>query len=168
MADQEKKGIVKELKEFIFRGNVMDMAVGVIIGAAFSAIINSLVSDIFMPLLSLITGKMDFANMFVALDGGEYATLAQAQETGVATINYGLFITQIINFLLVAICIFFFIKGVNRMMSIGKKAEEPEPEKEPRLCPFCKQEVADDATRCPHCTSELPVEDLAAEVPELA
>ena len=156
MADQEKKSVAQELKEFIFRGNVMDMAVGVVIGAAFSAIINSLVGDIFMPLLSLLTGKMDFANMFVAMDGGEYATLAQAQEAGVATINYGQFITQIINFLLIAICIFFFIKFVNRLMSMGKKPEEPEPEKEPRLCPFCKQEIADDATRCPHCTSELP------------
>ncbi len=159
MADQEKKSIAQELKEFIFRGNVMDMAVGVIIGAAFGAIINSLVTDIFMPILSIITGKMDFTNMFVAMDGGEYATLAQAQEAGVATINYGLFITQIINFILVAICIFFFIKAVNRMMNMKKQEEEPEPEKEPRLCPFCKQEVAEDATRCPHCTSELPLEN---------
>ena len=166
MADQEKKGIVKELKEFIFRGNVMDMAVGVVIGAAFSAIITSLVSDIFMPLLSLLTGKMDFTNMFVAMDGGEYATLAQAQEAGVATINYGLFITQIINFLLIAICIFFGIKGVNRLMSINKKPEEAEPEKEPRLCPFCKQEVADDATRCPHCTSVLPAPEQTEESAE--
>ena len=165
MAEEEKKGIVKELKEFIFRGNVMDMAVGVVIGAAFSAIINSLVSDIIMPLLSLLTGKVDFANMFVALDGGDYPTLAAAQEAGAATINYGLFITAIINFLLIAICIFFVIKGINKMMRVGKKPEEAEPEKEPRLCPFCKQEVADDATRCPHCTSELPV-DLTAELPE--
>ena len=163
MADQEKKGIAKELKEFIFRGNVMDMAVGVVIGAAFSAIITSLVSDVIMPLLSLITGKMDFTNMFVPMDGGEYATLAQAQEAGVATINYGLFITQIINFLLIAVCIFFVIKGINRMMAMGKKEEEPEPEKEPRLCPFCKQEIPDDATRCPHCTSELPPVELPEE-----
>ena len=140
--------IIGELK------NVVDMAVGVIIGSAFGAIVTSLVNDMFMPLISLLTGKVDFANLFVALDGNEYATLAQAQEVGVSTINYGMFISQVINFLLVAVCIFFFVRFVNKIMAKLTPAKEEAP-KAVRLCPFCQSELHDQATRCPHCTSDV-------------
>lgn len=156
MAEQKKNGIIQELKEFIFRGNVMDMAVGVIIGAAFKDIITSLVDDIFMPVISLLTGKIDFSNLFIALDGTHYPTLSLAQEAGAATLRYGIFITKVIDFFLVAVCIFFAIKTVNRLMAVAKREEAPAAEeKSPRLCPFCRQPVADEASRCPHCTSDI-------------
>jgi large conductance mechanosensitive channel len=150
------KKIAKEFKEFIMRGNVIDLAVGVIIGAAFSAIINSLVKDVVMPLISLITGKIDFNNLFVALDGGHYLTVADAEAAGAALLKYGSFITAVINFLLIGICIFFFIKFINRLSSGFKPKAEPAEEKKPRLCPYCFGEIHDEAMRCPHCTSELP------------
>ncbi len=151
----EKKGFVKEFQEFIMRGNVMDMAVGVIIGGAFQNIINSLVNDIFMPLIGKLTGGVDFSNYFIALDGGEYATLAAAQEAGAATLNYGNFITIIINFVLMALVIFLMVKGMNSAHEKLNKKEEVEAPKPVRICPYCKSEIAEDATRCPHCTSQL-------------
>ena len=150
MAD-EKKGIVGEFQEFIMRGNVMDMAVGVIIGGAFQNIINSLVNDIIMPCISAITGGIDFNNWFISLDGNHYPTLAAAQEAGGATLNYGTFITVVINFILMAFVIFMLVKGMNKL---HKKEDAPAP----RMCPYCKQEVDDEATKCPHCTSEIPLE----------
>ena len=143
-------GMVKEFKEFIMRGNVMDMAVGVIVGGAFSAIVNSLVNDILMPVISLATGKIDFYNLFIALDGGEYASLAAAQEAGAAVFAYGAFIQAIIQFLIIAFCIFMVVKGMNKL-------RKPEPEAAPttKVCPFCKNEVPLEATRCGFCTSEL-------------
>lgn len=143
-------GMVKEFKEFIMRGNVMDMAVGVIVGGAFSAIVNSLVNDILMPVISLATGKIDFSNLFIALDGGEYASLAAAQEAGAAVFAYGAFIQAIIQFLIIAFCIFMVVKGMNKL-------RKPEPEAAPttKVCPFCKNEVPLEATRCGFCTSEL-------------
>ena len=143
-------GMVKEFKEFIMRGNVMDMAVGVIVGGAFSAIVNSLVNDILMPVISLATGKIDFSNLFIALDGGEYASLAAAQEAGAAVFAYGSFIQAIIQFLIIAFCIFMVVKGMNKL-------RKPEPEAAPttKVCPFCKNEVPIEATRCGFCTSEL-------------
>ena len=143
-------GMVKEFKEFIMRGNVMDMAVGVIVGGAFSAIVNSLVNDILMPVISLATGKIDFSNLFIALDGGEYASLAAAQEAGAAVFAYGAFIQAIIQFLIIAFCIFMVVKGMNKL-------RKPEPEAAPttKVCPFCKNEVPIEATRCGFCTSEL-------------
>ncbi|MBR1900223.1 MAG: large conductance mechanosensitive channel protein MscL [Lachnospiraceae bacterium] len=142
--------MVKEFKEFIMRGNVMDMAVGVIVGGAFSAIVNSLVNDILMPVISLATGKIDFSNLFIALDGGEYASLAAAQEAGAAVFAYGAFIQAIIQFLIIAFCIFMVVKGMNKL-------RKPEPEAAPttKVCPFCKNEVPLEATRCGFCTSEL-------------
>jgi len=152
---EEKKGMVAEFKEFIMRGNVMDMAIGVIIGGAFGTIINSLVSDILMPLISLATGGINFENWFISLDGSKYATLAEAQEAGAATLNFGVFINAIIYFIIIAFCIFMMVKAINKM---NRKPEEPEAAPTTKVCPFCKSEVPIEATRCPHCTSELPAE----------
>ena len=141
----------KEFKEFAFKGNVVDMAVGVMIGSAFGAIVTSLVNDLFMPVISLLTGNIDFKNLFIAMDGGTYATAAEAQEAGVAVFQYGSFISAVINFFLIALCIFFVVKLLNKFKK--KKEEEPAPAK--RTCPYCCSEIADEATRCPHCTSVL-------------
>ena len=159
MADTSKakdkaKGFIGEFREFIMRGNVMDMAVGVIIGGAFQAIINSLVNDIIMPIITLLTGGIDFTNWFIALDGGSYATLAEAQEAGAATLGYGAFITAIINFLLMALVIFLLVKTLNNIAAKAKKEEE-EAEPTTKICPHCMSEIDIKATRCPHCTSEL-------------
>ena len=150
----EKKGFAAEFRAFIMRGNVMDMAVGVIIGGAFQSIISSLVNDIIMPVLGKITGGLDFNNYFLSLDGAEYATLQQAKDAGAATLNYGTFITVVINFLLMALVIFILVKFLNRISDrFGqKKAEAP---KTVKICPYCKTEIPLDATRCPHCTSQL-------------
>lgn len=137
------KAFIKEFKEFISRGNVMDMAVGVIIGGAFTAIVTSLVNDILMPVLSLVTGGLDFTSLCIVLGEGENA----------ATLNYGAFIAAIINFLLIAFVIFLLVKMINNF-SRKKKEEEPAPVTT-KTCPFCKEEISIDATRCPHCTSEL-------------
>ena len=123
-AKEKSLGLFGEFKEFIKRGNVMDMAVGVVIGTAFGAIVTSLVNDIIMPLVSLATGGMDFSNWFVALDGNKYATLEAAQEAGAATLNYGNLISVIINFIIVAFCIFMVVKAMNKF----KKKEEPKEE----------------------------------------
>ena len=148
------KGLANEFREFIMRGNVLDMAVGVIIGGAFQKIISSLVDDIIMPVISIITGGIDFNNMFVCLDGNTYVTLEAAKEAGAVTLNYGTFITVVINFLLMAIVIFALVKVMNSVSSKfeKEKAEEPATTK---ICPRCKSEINIEATRCPHCTSEL-------------
>lgn len=135
------KAFIKEFKEFISRGNVMDMAVGVIIGGAFTAIVNSLVNDVVMPLLSLLTGGFDFSALCIVLGEGENA----------ATLNYGAFISAVINFILIAFVIFLVIKGINKL----SRKKKPEPVITTKECPFCKEQVALEATRCPHCTSEL-------------
>lgn len=146
--------MLKEFKEFISKGNVMDLAVGVIIGGAFGKIVSSLVNDIIMPLIGLILGGTDMSNYFITLDGGQYATLAEAQEAGAATLNYGLFITQVINFLIIAFVIFMMVKAVNKARALTKK---PEVEAAPttKECPYCKSTIDINATRCPNCTSEL-------------
>ena len=143
--------MVEEFKKFIMRGNVLDMAVGIIIGAAFGKIVTSFVNDVLMPPLGLIVGQVDFSNLFINLSSTEVNTLAEAKDAGIPIIAYGSFINSIIDFLIIAFAIFMLIKQVNRLMP--KKVEEPA--KDPRKCPFCKEVVADDATRCPHCTSEL-------------
>ncbi|MBR5407134.1 MAG: large conductance mechanosensitive channel protein MscL [Lachnospiraceae bacterium] len=135
------KSFIKEFKEFISKGNVMDMAVGVIIGGAFTAIVTSLVDDIIMPLISLLTGGFDFSNLSIALGSGE----------GAATFNYGAFITAIINFLLIAIVIFSIIKAINKF----NKKKDAEPDPTTKVCPFCQSEISIKATKCPHCTSDL-------------
>lgn len=136
------KALIREFKEFISRGNVMDMAVGVIIGGAFTAIVNSLVNDMLMPLLSLLTGGFDFSGLCIALGEGENA----------ATINYGSFISAIINFLLIALVIFLIIKAINK---VSRKKKEEAPVPTTKECPYCKEQIAIEATRCPHCTSKL-------------
>lgn len=144
-----------EFKDFIAKGNVIDLAVGVIIGGAFSGIVTSLVTNIITPAISIITGKVSFTDMFIALDGKEYATLEAATTAGASTINYGLFIQGVIDFLITAFVIFLLVKGINKIRSIGKKEETVEEEATTKVCPFCKSEIAIDATRCPHCTSEV-------------
>lgn len=142
----------KEFKAFIMRGNVMDLAIAVIIGGAFGAIINSFVNDIIMPPLGLLLAKVDFSNLYVSLDGQQYASLAAAKEAGAATINYGIFINAIINFLIIALVIFFIIRALNRLMP--KKAEAPAAPTT-KDCPYCATPIPLKATRCPNCTSEL-------------
>lgn len=152
----KSKGVMSEFKTFIMRGNVMDLAVGVIIGGAFQAIVNSLVNDIIMPVIALCTKGIDFTNWFVALDGGNYETLAAAQEAGAAVISYGMFISAILNFLIMAIVIFALVKGINKVAEKSKKPEEVvEAAPTTKVCPYCKSEIAIDATKCPHCTSDL-------------
>lgn len=147
---------MQEFKTFILRGNVMDMAVGVIIGGAFQGIVNSLVNDVIMPVVTKITGGIDFKNWFIALDGSHYTTLAAAQEAGAATLNYGVFLTAVIQFLIMAFVIFSLVKGMNKLAekTLLRKEEAP-AEPTTKVCPFCKSEIAIEATRCPHCTSEL-------------
>ncbi|MGI6168944.1 MAG: large conductance mechanosensitive channel protein MscL [Christensenellales bacterium] len=142
----------KEFKEFALRGNVVDLAVGVIIGTAFSAIVNSIVNDIIMPLIGAIFGKIDFSNLFIALDGNTYETLLAAQEVGAPVFAYGNFITAILNFLIIAFSIFLLIKGLNKL---SRKKQEAEPEPASKECPFCFSQINPSATRCPNCTSEL-------------
>ena len=155
----EKKGLVAEFKEFVMRGNVLDMAVGVIIGGAFGTIVSSLVDDVIMPIITLITGGINFDNWFVALDGQAYKTLAAAKEAGASTLNYGVFITKVINFLIVAFCIFMMIKAFNKASSLAKKNEEPAPEAPTtKVCPFCKNEIPIEAVRCGFCTSVVDPE----------
>lgn len=151
------KKFVNEFKVFIMRGNVMDLAVGVIIGAAFQAIVNSLVNDIITPLISLFTGGLDFSNLFIQLNGAEkYATVADAQKAGVAVLAYGSFITAVINFLIMAFVIFCLVKAINTL-SAKMIPSESEKEEAPttKKCPYCQSEIAINATRCPHCTSEI-------------
>jgi large conductance mechanosensitive channel len=140
----------KEFKTFIARGNVVDLAVGVIIGAAFGKIITSFVNDVLMPPIGLLLGSVNFANLFITLSGGVYATLEEAQAAGAVTINYGVFINTIIDFLIVAFVIFLVVKQVNRL-------KKPAPPAEPTTkdCPYCLSTIPIKATRCPHCTSEL-------------
>jgi large conductance mechanosensitive channel len=148
--------MLKEFKEFAMRGNVLDMAVGIIIGAAFGTIITSLVSDVIMPPIGLILGNVDFSNIFVVLKEGKiagpYASVAAAKAAGAVSVNFGMFINTIINFLIVAFAIFLLIRTVNRF-----KKQEAAPPAVPttKECPFCFTAIPIKATRCPHCTSEL-------------
>jgi large conductance mechanosensitive channel len=146
--------MLKEFKEFIMRGNVIDMAVGIIIGAAFGTIIKSLVDDVIMPPIGLLLGNIDFSNLFAVLKAGKiagpYETLALAKAAGAVTINYGFFINTIITFLIVAFCVFMLIKNVNRFR------KEAPAEVTTKECPYCISTIPIKAQRCPHCTSEIP------------
>ncbi len=141
----------KEFKEFAMRGNVLDMAVGIVIGAAFGKIVTSFVGDILMPPLGLLLGKVDFSNLFISLSGQAYPSLAAAKAAGAATINYGIFLNTVLDFVIVAFAIFLLIRQVNRLT---KKPEAPAPPST-KDCPYCVSAVSLKATRCPHCTSEL-------------
>jgi len=146
--------MLKEFKEFIAKGNAIDLAVGVVIGAAFGAIVTSLVNDILMPPIGLLLGDTDFTNLFAVLKegstAGPYDSLAMAQEAGAVTINYGLFVNSLIMFLIIAFVIFLVVKGVNRMKAAEEDAAPPTKD-----CPFCGTAILESATRCPACTSEL-------------
>ena len=144
----------KEFREFIERGNVLDMAVGIIIGAAFGTVVKSLVDDIIMPPIGLLLGGVDFTNLFITLGGGDYASLADAQAAGAATINYGLFINNIITFLIVAFAVFLLVRAVQRMQA--EEEEEAAPEAPTtKTCPECLSEIPIDARRCAYCTVPL-------------
>ncbi len=143
-------GFIGEFKEFALKGNVLDMAVGIIIGAAFGGIVSSLVKDVIMPPIGMLMGGINFADLFITLDGKAYATLAEAQAAAAPTINYGLFINAIINFVIVALAIFVLIRQVN---AARKKPVPPEPNT--KECPYCKESVAKAAVKCPHCTSDI-------------
>jgi len=142
--------MLKEFKEFAMRGNVLDMAVGIIIGAAFGRIITSLVNDVLMPPIGLVIGKVDFSNLFVSLSGPTAASLAEAKKAGASVIAYGTFINTLIDFIIVAFVIFLLIKQVNRL-------KKPAPAVAPSTkdCPFCFSTIPIKASRCPHCTSQL-------------
>ena len=148
--------MLKEFKEFAMRGNVVDMAVGIIIGAAFGTIVKSLVSDVIMPPIGLSLGNVDFANLFVILKqgstAGPYASLADAQAAGAVSLNYGAFINTIISFIIIAFAVFLVIRSINKLK---RQREEPAAEPTTKTCPYCQSAIPIKATRCPFCTSEL-------------
>jgi large conductance mechanosensitive channel len=139
--------MLKEFREFAVKGNVVDMAVGIIIGAAFGKIVNSFVNDVLMPPIGLLVGKVDFSNLFLNLSGKSFDSLAAAKTAGVATINYGQFLNTVIDFTIVAFAIFLLVRQVNRLKS--------QPEKTTKECPYCLSKIPLKATRCPSCTSDL-------------
>lgn len=147
------KKFLKEFKDFAIQGNVMDMAVGVIIGGAFGKIVSSLVSDMIMPLIGLLTGGIHISGAFYALDGQQYASIEAASAAGVATLNYGMFLQNVIDFVIIALCIFLMVRAIGKLLP-PKEA----PKETPHTCPYCKTEIPDGATRCPHCTSQLQAE----------
>ncbi len=140
----------KEFKEFAAKGNVIDMAVGIIIGAAFGKIVSSFVNDVLMPPIGLLFGKMDFSSLFVNLSGKPYETLVSAKAAGAATINYGLFLNTVIDFIILAFAIFLMVRQVNRL--------KRQPEPSTKACPYCLSKIPLKATRCSQCTSELKTE----------
>lgn len=144
--------MLKEFKEFAMRGNVVDMAVGIIIGASFGKIISSLVSDVIMPPIGVLMGGVDFSEIFINLSDGAYDSLAAAKEAGAATINIGIFINTVIDFVIIAFAIFMVIRGMNKMK---KKEEAPAAEPTTKDCPQCLSTIPIKATKCAHCTSEL-------------
>ena len=151
--------MLKEFKEFAMRGNVVDMAVGIIIGAAFGTIVTSLVADVLMPPIGLLLGNIDFANLFIVLKegtkaSGPYVSLAAAKAAGAVTINYGLFINTVISFLIVAVAVFLLIRSINRLKRQG---EAPPTVPTTKECPYCISTIPIKATRCSHCASELKV-----------
>ena len=152
--------MLKDFKEFVMRGNVVDMAVGIIIGAAFGAIVNSVVKDVIMPPIGLLLGNIDFSSLFITLrEGGKaagpYASLAAAKAAGAVTLNLGIFINTIISFIIIAFAVFLVIKGINRMK---REEEAPPAELTTKECTCCFSAIPLKATRCPHCTSELKMD----------
>ncbi|HZW81823.1 MAG TPA: large conductance mechanosensitive channel protein MscL [Candidatus Deferrimicrobium sp.] len=142
----------KEFRDFAMKGNVADLAIGVVIGGAFGKIVTSLVTDIIMPLIGLLLGKVDFSNLFVVLGSGNFKTIDEAKKAGVATLNYGVFLNNIIDFLIIAFSIFIVIKQLNRL---GKRKEEKIATVTTKPCKYCYSEINLAATRCPHCTSVI-------------
>jgi len=146
------KRIIQEFKDFATRGNVIDMAIGIIIGAAFGKIVTSFVNDILMPPIGLLLGKMDFSSMFINMSGKNYSSLAEAKAAGAATMNYGLFINTLIDFIIIAFVIFLLIKQINRLTQKPKPASNAPTTKE---CPYCLSTIQLGAKRCPNCTSVI-------------
>lgn len=148
--------MVKEFKEFAVKGNVLDMAVGIIIGAAFGKIVNSLVEDVIMPPVGLLLGKVDFSSLFISLNGKPYESIAAAKQAGAPTLNYGLFLNNILSFLIVALAVFLLVKAVNRLRRLGEAEAVAQEVATEKACPFCCAMIPLAATRCGHCTSQLP------------
>jgi large conductance mechanosensitive channel len=142
----------KDLKAFILRGNVLDLAIGIIIGAAFGKIVTSLVNDVIMPPIGLLLGRLDFSSLYINLSGQPYASLAAAKAAGAPVIAFGVFVNAVIDFLIVAIVIFFVVRGANRLMAKPKQTPEAPTTRE---CPYCLSTIAIKASRCPHCTSQV-------------
>lgn len=173
MADKKKKkgAIISEFKKFALRGNVIDLAVGVIIGGAFQKIVTSVVNDLIMPLVGVITGGVNFNDQFIILKWPEVLpegitadavplSLEVAKKAGCTTFNYGSFITAVIDFLIMAVVIFLLVKGINKLADLKKKpVEEAPPAPTTKVCPYCRSEIAIEATRCPNCTSQLEIVD---------
>jgi large conductance mechanosensitive channel len=144
--------MLKEFKEFAMRGNVLDMAVGILVGAAFGSIVTSFVNDVLMPPIGLLLGRVDFSNLFVTLRGDEFTTLAQARAAGATTLNYGIFLNTVVNFLIVAFAVFLLVRQVNRL----RRQPEPAPAvPTTKECPYCFSSISIKATRCAFCTTEL-------------
>ncbi len=142
--------MLKDFKEFAVRGNVIDMAVGIIIGAAFTKIVTSLVSDIIMPPIGKLLGRVDFSNLFINLSDKPVTSVAEAKKAGIATLNYGVFINTVFEFIIVAFAVFFLVRQINRL-----KKEAPPAPPNTKDCPYCLSAVPVNASRCPHCTSQL-------------
>ena len=147
------KKISKEFRDFAMRGNVVDMAVGIIIGASFGRIVQSFVNDVVMPPIGRLLGKVDFSNLYLNLTPVRYASLAEAKQAGAATLNYGLFLNEVVNFLIVAAVVFLMVKQMNRLKKQTPPVEPSKPAE--RDCPFCVSRISAKATRCPHCTSVI-------------
>lgn len=144
--------MMREFRKFIARGNVIDLAVGIVIGAAFTSVVKSFVDDILMPPIGRLTGGVDFSNLYINLSGGKYATLAEAKAAGAATINYGVFFNNIFAFLIVSVAVFLLVKGYDRIRTLEEAAPPTATEKD---CPHCRMRIPLAATRCGHCTSDL-------------
>lgn len=143
--------MLKEFKDFAMKGNVMDLAIGVVIGGAFGKIVSSLVNDIIMPLVGLLIGKIDFSNLFITLGNSHFNTIEEAKKAGVPTLNYGTFINNVIDFLIISFCIFIVINQMNKFLNKKKEEKLVDTKK----CKYCSSDIPIDAIRCPHCTSHL-------------
>lgn len=154
------KNFLNEFKKFALKGNVVDLAVGIIIGSSFTAIVNSLVKDIIMPPIGAIFSGDTFADLYINLSGKKFASLAEAKEAGAATINYGAFINVFIVFLITAFAVFLLVKAINTLQEVTKISQQEEVKKTPKtICPYCREEIKKKAIRCPHCTSEIELAD---------
>jgi large conductance mechanosensitive channel len=147
--------MLKEFKEFAMRGNVIDLAIGIIIGGAFQKIVSSLVNDVIMPPIGLLIGRINFNNLFISLNGKGYTSLTDAQAAGAPTLNYGLFLNNVIDFVIVAFVVFLLVRYINKLTRVRQGASAAPAAPTSRACPFCKTEIPLEAIRCPHCTSNL-------------
>jgi len=160
---KKAKGFIADFKQFATKGNVIDMAIGVIIANAFTKIVNSLVNDVITPAISLLTGKIDYSNLFIALDGNTYSTIEQAKAAGISVVSYGTFITNVIDFLMIALCLFIFFKVLFKAKDKKKKEQVVEQVATTKKCPYCLNDIPLQATRCGHCTSILDTSNSKEE-----